>query len=222
MSRDEGITTIVYSDGSVFRPTKVDGPVAVAGYVIVLTPRVQSIPIAKAFAIVDGELTERIPLRDAGVEYVLPPLRTLPPGATSTASIADHLTSDPNFLAADVRGLPISIAEIKDSKAGQGPQVWDLVAYFSVLRRLARSPRHGGQLVVRTDGELPGWLDGSRRLTLDLDGRNIAPVMLESVRWAESELEPVRHETVDWNLAQGPINEVIRRERRDARRASPP
>ena len=131
-----------------------------------------------------------------------------------------NIGTDPAFLAEVAPTLPATIEGISRSRAGRGPRVWDLLAYYSALLRV-ESLRVSGRILVRTDGQLPGWVDGSVRISLDVNGENIAPALLEAIRTVEKRVGPIEKETIDgWsNEAERPIRQVIDQERARARRA---
>jgi hypothetical protein len=140
----------------------------------------------------------------------------------STATVSMPIALDPAFLRDVTPDLPATVEEISNSRAGRGLQVWDLLAYYSALLQLqSLNGSSTGRVLVRTDGQLPGWIEGSIRLTLDVNGRDIAPELLELVRREETFIDSIEKETIDGrtNAAEGPIREVIARSKAEARRA---
>jgi hypothetical protein len=212
-------TTVAFSDSSLFRPRKVDEPVPVAGYLILPPVPADQIPRMGTLEF-EGYRSARYPPADAMPMFVgdAGEYRVTP--AVSTAAAAVSMTTDSAFLADDTDKLPAPIESIARSRAGKGLAVWDLLAHYSALRRLKRLGEAHGTITFRTDGELPDWVSRKKTVTVEVDGENIAPALLELIREAEAELPPIRRETLlGWNVAEGPIRQVITLGRRNARRA---
>ncbi len=213
------ITTLAYSDSSLYRPRKVDEPVPIAGYLILPSVPTNQIPLLGTLAFEDrGDA--QLP-RWGSIPAVVAnygDLRMVP--QMSTASVAYAMPTDFAFLADEASNLPASIEDIATSRAGRGLAVWDLLAQYSALRYLKRTGVKSGDILFRTDGDLPDWVSGAKKVTVEVGGKNIAPALVELIHEVESDLPPVRRETVSgWNIAEGPIRQVIDRGRREARRA---
>jgi hypothetical protein len=210
--------TLAFSDSALYRPRKIDEPVPVAGYLILPPATADQIPRMGTLEF-EGHPGAHYPALDAVPTFVgnTGELRVTPSASTATAAVS--MPTDYAFLADATNDLPASIEEIAHSKAGRGLVVWDLLAHYSALRRLKRLGVSNGTIIFRTDGELPEWVSGSKQVTADVNGRNIAPALVKLIRESEATLPPVRRETVQgWNVAEGPIRQVIARGRRDARR----
>lgn len=213
----DDIITVAYSDASLFKPRKIDDLVPVAGYVILPPAPADEIPRMGTLRFLNSSPQGYPPLYYSGADFVQT-FDVNPVLSTATASM--NIGTDPAFLAEVAPTLPATIEGISRSRAGRGPQVWDLLAYYSALLRV-ESLRVSGRILVRTDGQLPGWVDGSVRISLDVNGENIAPALLEAIRTVEKRVGPIEKETIDgWsNEAERPIRQVIDQERARARRA---
>lgn len=190
----EETTTIVYSDAGRPRFAKREEPTPILGYVI-------EPPIPPAL----------VPRRVAG-EFSVDGLS----GAISTASVSSVAGEDPAFLKDSLQILPFSLTEIERSRAGQGLGVWDALACASALLRASNMGTDS--LTLRTDGELPSWLNGSKHTTMDVNGKDIAPELLQSIRdIKKSRFSRVIHEPIGRrsNAADfGPLRDLIKKERR--------
>ncbi len=212
------VTTLVFSDSSLYRPRKVDELVPVAGYLILPPAPADQIPRLGTLEFAGHSSAKRAPVDAVPVFVGDGDFRVTPTASTATAALS--MTTDFAFLANDASDLPVPIEDIADSKAGRGLAVWDLLAQYSALRRLKRLGVSDGTIILRTDGDLPDWMSGNKRVTANVNGINIAPKLIELIREAERELPPVRRETViGWNVAEGPIRQAITKGRRNARRA---
>lgn len=211
--------TLAFSDSALYRPRKVDDQVPVAGYLILPPAPADQIPRMGTLEF-EGFGSARQPPGDVIPTFVggTGEFRVTPSASTATAAMS--MTTDFAFLAEAASDLPAPVDEIARSRAGRGLAVWDMLAHYSALRRLKRLGVSGGTILFRTDGELPEWISGAKRVTADVNGTNIAPALLQLIRESEADLPPIRRETVQgWNVAEGPIRQVIVRGRRDARRA---
>lgn len=185
-----GPATVLYSDSRGPRPEKTVKE-AVLAYVILpsLDP-----PKRLSFDARVNEIVREVPrLRKENLPWLVN-MGALTIPATSTAAITSTLNLDGNFLQG-YEGLPVTLDEIARSRAGTGTQVYDALAYLSGLRRL-RGLGINSPVIQRTDGDLPGWIDGSKKVTMRVGGRDIAPDILREIRRAEDLFPSVTRDPV--------------------------
>lgn len=204
--------TVAYSDSGRIKAAKVEDEVPIVGYLIapeLLPPRRVDLDFRAGSiqALTQGEATSfEIPVgRDPTV-------------TASTATVSQVAELDPAFLKG-TNILPVSVGELDGTKAGRGCAVYDLIAYGSLLRRLS-SEGVRGPIIVRTDGELPSWISGDVRLTLDVGGRDISGPTLSNIREMEKSFAEIRHETYRGSANRadsGPLRDLKRRIRHSAR-----
>ncbi|NNN17553.1 MAG: hypothetical protein HKL79_04260 [Thermoplasmata archaeon] len=208
----EDSATILYSDAALSHPGRSPTCVPVVGYIVFSREG-----LGDATPIEWVEYAANLGRKGwySGEPYqmaqVIPALGITAAPTYSTASVAMQVEVDAAFLlGSDL--LPHPLSWYANQPGGKGLALYDLAARYSGLRRLSKAGMTG-PLLTRTDGSMTRWLDGTEKLTITVDGENIAPTLIETVKVAERPFESVTNERLNqkefYNLADTiPIREV--------------